>query len=156
VHADLPDAAQAEAMVRFAVVTFGGLHILYNNAGIPPEDDAGTLDTPEATWDRVHAVNLKGVWLGDEVRDPRAARFGQRHDRQPPARVVGPHRHPEGPRQPDLRPPTRGPRRRVPGRVTDLPGGRLQPVSRMRGSHRRRAARIEHRIDPGAEFCGSA
>jgi NAD(P)-dependent dehydrogenase (short-subunit alcohol dehydrogenase family) len=51
-------------MVRFALDTFDGLHVLYNNAGILPPDDAGTLDTPEATWERVMAVNLKGVWLG--------------------------------------------------------------------------------------------
>ena len=64
VHADVSDSAQAEAMVRAAVETYGELHILYNNAGILPLDDAGTLATPEATWERVMAVNLKGVWLG--------------------------------------------------------------------------------------------
>lgn len=64
VKADVSDAVDAEAMVRFAVDTFGGLHVLYNNAGVLPPDDAGTLDTPESTWDRVMAVNLKGVWLG--------------------------------------------------------------------------------------------
>ena len=64
VQADVSDATSAEAMVRFAVDTFGGLHVLYNNAGILPPDDAGTLVTPEATWDHVMAVNLKGVWLG--------------------------------------------------------------------------------------------
>jgi len=64
VQADVSDAADAEAMVRFTVETFGALHVLYNNAGILPSDDAGTLDTPEATWERVMAVNLKGVWLG--------------------------------------------------------------------------------------------
>jgi len=64
VEADVSDAAQAEAMVRFSLDTFGGLHVLYNNAGILPPDDAGTLDTPEPTWERVMAVNLKGVWLG--------------------------------------------------------------------------------------------
>jgi NAD(P)-dependent dehydrogenase (short-subunit alcohol dehydrogenase family) len=64
VHADVSDGAQAEAMVRFAVDTYGALHVLYNNAGILPPDDAGTLETPEATWERVMAVNLKGVWLG--------------------------------------------------------------------------------------------
>jgi NAD(P)-dependent dehydrogenase (short-subunit alcohol dehydrogenase family) len=64
VHADVSNAAQAEAMVGFAVDTFGGLHVLYNNAGILPAEDGATLDTAEATWDRVMAVNLKGVWLG--------------------------------------------------------------------------------------------
>jgi len=64
VHADVSDPEQADAMVRFALDTFDGLHVLYNNAGILPPDDAGTLETPDATWDRVMAVNLKGVWLG--------------------------------------------------------------------------------------------
>src|SRR6266508_4884452 len=64
VAADVSDAAQAEAMVRFALDTYGGLHVLYNNAGILPADDAGTLETPEATWERVMEVNLKCVWLG--------------------------------------------------------------------------------------------
>jgi NAD(P)-dependent dehydrogenase (short-subunit alcohol dehydrogenase family) len=64
VKADVSEAADADAMVRFATDTYGGLHILYNNAGVLPPDDAGTLDTPEATWERVMAVNLKGVWLG--------------------------------------------------------------------------------------------
>jgi NAD(P)-dependent dehydrogenase (short-subunit alcohol dehydrogenase family) len=64
VHADVSDAAQTEAMVDFAVDAFGRLDVMYNNAGILPGDDAGTLETPEATWDRVLAVNLKGVWLG--------------------------------------------------------------------------------------------
>ena len=64
VHADVSDANEAEAMIAFTTETFGGLHVLYNNAGILPPDDGGTLDTPEDTWDRVMAVNLKGVWLG--------------------------------------------------------------------------------------------
>ena len=64
VQADVSDPDQADAMVRFALDTFGGLHVLYNNAGILPPDDAGTLETPDSTWDRVMAVNLKGVWLG--------------------------------------------------------------------------------------------
>ncbi len=70
VHADVSDADQAAAMVDFTVATYGGLHVLYNNAGILPPDDGGTLDTPEATWDRVMAVNLKGVWLGCKAGIP--------------------------------------------------------------------------------------
>jgi NAD(P)-dependent dehydrogenase (short-subunit alcohol dehydrogenase family) len=50
--------------VRTAYDTYGALHVLYNNAGILPPDDGATLDTAEQTWDRVMAVNLKGVWLG--------------------------------------------------------------------------------------------
>ena len=63
VAADVSEAAQVQAMIAFAVETFGGLHVLYNNAGILPADDGGTEATPEDVWDRVMAVNLKGVWL---------------------------------------------------------------------------------------------
>jgi NAD(P)-dependent dehydrogenase (short-subunit alcohol dehydrogenase family) len=64
VQVDVSDDAQVAAMVAFAQQTFGGLHVLYNNAGIFPADDGGVTETPEPTWDRVMDVNLKGVWLG--------------------------------------------------------------------------------------------
>jgi NAD(P)-dependent dehydrogenase (short-subunit alcohol dehydrogenase family) len=64
VHADVSSAAGAEQMARFAVERFGGLHVLYNNAGIFPADDGSVTDTPETTWDRVMNINLKGVFLG--------------------------------------------------------------------------------------------
>jgi NAD(P)-dependent dehydrogenase (short-subunit alcohol dehydrogenase family) len=64
VPVDVSDAAQVEAMVAAAVEAFGGLHVLYNNAGIFPADDGGVTETPEPTWDTVLDVNLKGVWLG--------------------------------------------------------------------------------------------
>ncbi len=64
VRADVSHADDCDAMVRHAVDTYGGLHVLYNNAGVFPDDDGGVLDTPETTWQRVMDVNLKGVWLG--------------------------------------------------------------------------------------------
>jgi NAD(P)-dependent dehydrogenase (short-subunit alcohol dehydrogenase family) len=64
VRANVASAADCAAMVDFAVSQYGGLHVLYNNAGIFPADDGGTLETPESTWDRVMEVNLKGVWMG--------------------------------------------------------------------------------------------
>jgi NAD(P)-dependent dehydrogenase (short-subunit alcohol dehydrogenase family) len=64
VHADVSSANEVEAMVRLAVERFGGLHVLYNNAGVFPADDASVIDTPESTWDRVMQINLKGVFLG--------------------------------------------------------------------------------------------
>jgi len=52
-----------EAMVAAAVEHFGGLDVLYNNAGVSPGDD----DTPEATtietWDLTFDVNVKGLFL---------------------------------------------------------------------------------------------
>jgi NAD(P)-dependent dehydrogenase (short-subunit alcohol dehydrogenase family) len=64
VHADVSSATEAEGMVRFATGRFGGLHVLYNNAGIFPGDDTSVTETPEGTWDRVMSINLKGVFLG--------------------------------------------------------------------------------------------
>ena len=70
VHTDVSASDQAEAMIGTAVETFGGLHVLYNNAGIFPADDGGTTETPEPTWDAVMDVNLKGVWLGCKFAIP--------------------------------------------------------------------------------------
>ena len=42
---------------------FGGIDVLYNNAGISPADDAGILETPVEAWQRVQDVNTKGVFL---------------------------------------------------------------------------------------------
>jgi NAD(P)-dependent dehydrogenase (short-subunit alcohol dehydrogenase family) len=64
VHADVSRASDAEAMVRFAVDTFGGLTILYNNAGVFPERDGSVTETPEEVWDLTIDINLKGVYLG--------------------------------------------------------------------------------------------
>jgi NAD(P)-dependent dehydrogenase (short-subunit alcohol dehydrogenase family) len=70
VRADVSSAADCDAMVRHAVDHYGGLHVLYNNAGVFPPDDGGTLDTPETTWDHVMQINLKGVWLGSKAGIP--------------------------------------------------------------------------------------
>jgi NAD(P)-dependent dehydrogenase (short-subunit alcohol dehydrogenase family) len=64
VHADVSRASDAEAMVRFAVDTFGGLTVLYNNAGVFPERDGSVTQTPEEVWDLTIGINLKGVYLG--------------------------------------------------------------------------------------------
>src|SRR3970040_1359164 len=38
-HADVSKSAQAQAMVEFAEKTYGGLHVLFNNAGILHAED---------------------------------------------------------------------------------------------------------------------
>ncbi len=64
VHADVSKEADAETMVRSAVETFGGLHILYNNAGVMPGDDGSVHTNTEAVWDLVLGINVKGVAFG--------------------------------------------------------------------------------------------
>ena len=64
VAADVSRAADVREAVDTAVRLTGGLHILFNNAGIFPEGDGSPVDTDEAVWHQVIDVNLKGVFLG--------------------------------------------------------------------------------------------
>jgi NAD(P)-dependent dehydrogenase (short-subunit alcohol dehydrogenase family) len=60
---DVADEASVEAMMDATVARYGGIDVLYNNAGISPDDDASILDTSVEAWDRVQAVNTRGVFL---------------------------------------------------------------------------------------------
>ena len=60
---DVADEESVSAMMQAAKDHFGGIDVLYNNAGISPADDASVLDTTTDAWDRVQAVNTKGVFL---------------------------------------------------------------------------------------------
>lgn len=55
--------ADVAAAVRAGEDAFGRLDVLYNNAGIFPADDGAVTDLEESVWDRVMAVNLKGIYL---------------------------------------------------------------------------------------------
>jgi NAD(P)-dependent dehydrogenase (short-subunit alcohol dehydrogenase family) len=57
------DPEQVEALYAHARERFGKIDVLFNNAGISPEDDASILDTSVEAWDRVQDVNLKSVFL---------------------------------------------------------------------------------------------
>jgi NAD(P)-dependent dehydrogenase (short-subunit alcohol dehydrogenase family) len=63
--ADVADERQVRDAIEAAAGRFGALHVLYNNAGVLWRDrDLGVLETDEAVWDRVMAINLKGmVWV---------------------------------------------------------------------------------------------
>lgn len=61
VSTDVSDDASVAAAVAFAVEAFGGLHVLYNNAGISPADDDGPTNTSDETWARTLDVNVTGV-----------------------------------------------------------------------------------------------
>ena len=62
-QASVAEEADVEAMMAATVERFGGIDVLYNNAGISPDDDASVLDTSVEAWDRVQAVNTRGVFL---------------------------------------------------------------------------------------------
>jgi NAD(P)-dependent dehydrogenase (short-subunit alcohol dehydrogenase family) len=66
---DVSDADQVQALVNFAVSHFGGLHIMFNNAGIGSEIK-GFLTDDLSDFDRILGVNLLGVIVGTQ----RAAR----------------------------------------------------------------------------------
>jgi NAD(P)-dependent dehydrogenase (short-subunit alcohol dehydrogenase family) len=60
------DVASEDAVASMYAATaerFGGIDVLYNNAGISPPDDASVLDTSVEAWQRVQDVNTKGVFL---------------------------------------------------------------------------------------------
>lgn len=76
VHADVSSAADSEAMVSAAEGAFGGLHVLFNNAGLMHRDDGDSQDTPEAIWDLTMNVNAKGVFLGCKYGIPAIMRSG--------------------------------------------------------------------------------
>ncbi len=63
VHADVTDPADVERMYEQAASRFGGIDVLFNNAGISPPDDVSVLDTTLEAWQRVQDVNLKSVFL---------------------------------------------------------------------------------------------
>jgi NAD(P)-dependent dehydrogenase (short-subunit alcohol dehydrogenase family) len=60
---DVAEEEQVAAMMRATADRYAGIDVLYNNAGISPDDDASILDTSVEAWDRVQDVNTKGVFL---------------------------------------------------------------------------------------------
>ena len=60
---DVGDPQNVRAMYDATKERYGGIDILYNNAGISPGDDASILETEPEAWDRVQAVNTRGVYL---------------------------------------------------------------------------------------------
>ena len=63
VQVDVADPDSVEAMYRATADRYGGIDVLYNNAGISPADDDSILETEPEAWDRVQAVNTRGVYL---------------------------------------------------------------------------------------------
>jgi len=60
---DVADEDAVRDMYARAREAYGKLDVLFNNAGISPNDDASVLDTSLEAWQRVQDVNLKSVFL---------------------------------------------------------------------------------------------
>ena len=83
VQVDVADESSVEALYRAAAGHFGAIDVLYNNAGISPADDDSILETSLDAWERVQAVNTRGVYL--------CCKYGIPHllERGSPSSVVG-------------------------------------------------------------------
>src|SRR5262249_5011422 len=75
---DVADADQVQEVVDFAVARFGGLHVMFNNAGISDKMFGSFLDHDLKTFERVIAVNLLGVMLGSQRAARHMAKSGGR------------------------------------------------------------------------------
>jgi len=75
-QADVSRENDCEHMIRFAEERFGALHVLFNNAGIFPDEDGSVVETTEEILDRVLAVNVKGVFFGCKYGIPALIRAG--------------------------------------------------------------------------------
>ncbi|HTZ92444.1 MAG TPA: glucose 1-dehydrogenase [Streptosporangiaceae bacterium] len=61
---DVSREDDVDRAVATCVDVFGGLDVMFNNAGIPGSTGGGIEDIDVETWDRTIAVHLRGVFLG--------------------------------------------------------------------------------------------
>ena len=76
VRADVSKSSEVDAMIQRAEDRFGGLQVLFNNAGIMHSDDGDAVATDESVWDLTMNVNLKGVFFGCKYGIPALRRAG--------------------------------------------------------------------------------
>jgi NAD(P)-dependent dehydrogenase (short-subunit alcohol dehydrogenase family) len=74
VQTDVSQADDCQRAVERTVEAFGGLDILFNNAGVIRRADV--VETTEAEWDRVMAVNVRSVFLMSRYAVPAMAARG--------------------------------------------------------------------------------
>ena len=76
VIADVARSDEVARAVTIAEAEGGGLHVLFNNAGVMPGSDGSPVDTPEDVFQQVIDINLKGVFLGCKHGIPALIRSG--------------------------------------------------------------------------------
>src|SRR5262249_13202497 len=77
VTGDVALEADVQRMIGDGIERFGGLDVLYNNAGVLWKDrDRSVLETDERWWDRVMAINLKSVFWVTKHGIPHLRRAG--------------------------------------------------------------------------------
>jgi len=64
VRCDVSDESSVESAVAFTVETYGGLHVLYNNAGVMLSDDDDPVNTPTEVYRKTMDINVLGSLLG--------------------------------------------------------------------------------------------
>jgi NAD(P)-dependent dehydrogenase (short-subunit alcohol dehydrogenase family) len=75
VKTDVADPVQIKQLVEAATNMYGGLHIMFNNAGVG-NSEVRSVDLSVEEWDRVVDVNLKGVFLGIKYAVPALIKSG--------------------------------------------------------------------------------
>jgi NAD(P)-dependent dehydrogenase (short-subunit alcohol dehydrogenase family) len=73
---DVSDEDAVRAMYDRAMAEFGRLDVLFNNAGISPDDDVSVLNTTLESWQRVQDVNLRSVFVCCKHGIPRLLESG--------------------------------------------------------------------------------
>lgn len=70
VACDVTNPDSVENAVNFAVETYGGLHVLYNNAGVMLSDDDNPVTTSVETYQKTMDINVLGTMLGCKFAIP--------------------------------------------------------------------------------------
>ncbi|HZG13971.1 MAG TPA: glucose 1-dehydrogenase [Candidatus Bathyarchaeia archaeon] len=60
---DVSNEASVKQAVSETLAAYGRIDVLYNNAGIMPAEDHSVIDTEVEVWDKVMAVNVRGIFL---------------------------------------------------------------------------------------------
>ena len=74
-HADVSAGEDLQSLMRSAIDRFGGLDVLFNNAGVALAEGE-IIDCTEELFDRILATNLKSVWLGMKYALPAMVEAG--------------------------------------------------------------------------------